>query len=70
MGGRGVMDHMARSEQAEAMKGGQRSITGARALSLTMATEGHTRILLRRVEVVIFIFVFLTVGIHQGEILV
>jgi hypothetical protein len=64
------MHHMARGEQAEAMKGGQRSVTGARALSLTMATEGHTRILLRRVEVVIFIFIFLTVGVNQGEILV
>jgi hypothetical protein len=69
---RGVMHHMARGEQAEAMKGWQRSVTGARALGLTMATEGHTGILLRRVKIVIliFIFIFLTVGVTRGEILV
>jgi hypothetical protein len=62
---------MARGEQAEAMKGWQRSVTGARALGLTMATEGHTGILLRRVKIVVFvfIFIFLTVGVTRGEIL-
>jgi hypothetical protein len=66
------MHHMARGEQAEAMKGWERSVTGARALGLTMATEGHTRILLRRVKIVIFVFVFifLTVGVTRREILV
>jgi hypothetical protein len=70
---RGVMHHMARGEQAEAMKGWQRSVTGARALGLTMATEGHTGILLRQVKmIVIFVFflIFFTVGVTRGEILV
>src|SRR5712672_2272757 len=71
---RGVMHHMARGEQAEAMKGWQRSVTGARALGLTVATEGHTGILLGRVKIVVFVFffafIFLTVEVTLGEILV
>jgi len=34
------MHHMARGEEAEAMKGGQGSVTGARALGLCVAMSG------------------------------
>jgi hypothetical protein len=69
---RGVMHHMARGEQAEAMKRWQRSVTGARTLGLTMATEGHAGILLRRVKIVIFLFLFIlfAIGFTRGEVLV
>jgi len=65
---------MARGEQAEAMKGGQRSVAGARALGLSMASERHAGILLWWVKVVVLILVliliFLGVGITRREILI
>jgi hypothetical protein len=65
-----VMHHVARGEEAEAMKGGQRSITGARALDLSMTTKRDTRILLWGIEViVVFLVIFLTVRITLREIL-
>jgi len=63
------MHQMMRGEQAEAMKGLQRSITGARALSLTMTTKGHTGTLFRRVKIVNSVFIFLSVGLARGELL-
>jgi hypothetical protein len=65
-----VMDHVARGEEAEAMKGGQRSITGARALDLSMTTKGNAGILLGGIEVIVLlIVVFLSVGVTLGEVL-
>jgi hypothetical protein len=73
---------MARGEEAEAMKGGQGTVTGARALGLSVATEGYTGILLGRIEIVIiiifflffyfyfvFVFIFLTVRVALGEVI-
>jgi predicted metalloprotease len=52
------------------MKGGQRSVTGARALGLSMTAEGNTGILLLRgIEVVVVFVVFITVGVTLGEVL-
>jgi hypothetical protein len=68
----GVVDHVAGSEQAEAMQGRQRGVTGACALSLPVTTEGRTGIFLRWIQVVIIVLLVLfliNVMVTLGEVL-